>query len=348
MTSLKAETSASNTNKVASQNKWAQLFYGMILGMTGQANKVKGLNKCLPKKWTVVNTSNSAALVKLESPKVQKILKKISSIVKFICKFKKQIRKLFITRIKLNNRKLFLQKMEKYQGRWNPKRLNKALKTITQNAVRGIRKVADNAAKSVNQVAQNAAKNVEKIAQTAGEGFQNISKETTKGIKAAARRVGKHFVKGFEDVATLVKKQWKDVIQLGKKAIKIIKRIFSMIKAKFQAIMRKKWVKLFFKKIIPCSKKIKGSAIQIHGVLSGIHKKLTLLMSAGYAGFAKVFIDLVCNFDRFREAVQALLNGMKQIDTLKKFHFYGQFIGTLLRALSGKKVLRLHFFLMNY
>jgi len=178
MTSLKAETSASNTNKVASQNKWAQLFYGMILGMTGQANKVKGLNKCLPKKWTVVNTSNSAALVKLESPKVQKILKKISSIVKFICKFKKQIRKLFITRIKLNNRKLFLQKMEKYQGRWNPKRLNKALKTITQNAVRGIRKVADNAAKSVNQVAQSVKKLQKELRQLQEELESILSKDS--------------------------------------------------------------------------------------------------------------------------------------------------------------------------
>jgi len=320
----------------------------MILGLTGEANKVEGLNKCLPKKWTVVNTSNSSAKVKLDSAKVQKRLHKLSLIVKFICRFKKEIRKLFIARIKLNNRKLFLQKMEKYQQRWNPKTLTKAIKAITTNAIKGIRKVANNAANSVNVVAQNAAKNVKKIAKNAGKGIKKISKETGKGIDKLARRTTNETAKGFENIETLVKKQWKDVIELGKKAVKKIKRLFSMIKAKFQAIVKKKFVKVLFKKIIPCSKKLKANVVKVYRVFKRLHRRLTLAMSSGFAGLAKAFIGLVCNFDRFTDAVQNMLDGMKETNTVKKFYLYGLFIGTLLRGLKGKKVLRLQYFLINY
>jgi hypothetical protein len=348
MTSHRTETSTTNTANQASQNKRAQLFYGMILGLTGKAERPKGLRKCLPKRWRIVNTVNTSAKVKLEAPRVRKLLQKLTSISKFICKFKKDIRRMFLQRVQLNNRKLFLQRMDKYQQKWNPKRLVKAIKKITQDAVKGIRNVANDAAKSVDKVAKNAANNVQKIAKNAGKGIQNISKETGLGIQKAARRVGKYFLKGFEDVEVLVRKQWKDVMQLGKRAVRLIKKLFSMLKAKFQAIMSKKWIKGLFRKIIPCSKKLKKNSFKIYRVVKRLYRRLTLVISSGYAGFARVFVGLVCKIDRFTEAVNALLAGMKEDETVKKYHSYGKFIGVLLRALGGKKTRSLQYFLMNY
>ncbi|MFM7855872.1 MAG: hypothetical protein ACKO96_29120, partial [Flammeovirgaceae bacterium] len=141
-------------------------------------------------------------------------------------------------------------------------------------------------------------------ARTGWRWFRTLARKFTKvawHIKNIARKVGKG-----------IKNLWNKIIGHIKRAVARLKGFFIMIKNKLQKIINFKFIKRVVKTIIPCIKTAKSIGTQIFKVVKGIVKKITTLASRGYAGFAQVFVDLVCNFDKFRAAVHQLVRGIKE------------------------------------
>jgi len=90
----KSKAQSKLQTKVA-QNKWAQLFFGAILGATGKASDTSSINKCLPTAWQVVDSGANKNSVQVESNSVEEVLNVLSQIINFVCKFKDQIKGLF-------------------------------------------------------------------------------------------------------------------------------------------------------------------------------------------------------------------------------------------------------------
>jgi len=164
--------------------------------------------------------------------------------------------------------------------------------------------------------------------------ISDVSK-TWDDVVAIANSAIDDAVKAVGDFAS---KAWKDVTSVGDLITKKIKEIFIYIRKKIlKPIMNNEYVKKLLT-LYECAKKIGDKAKVIYGHIEKIHNKITTVIATGGVGFAKVFVDLVCNFKVFRQAADFLVLGFKETDIPKKFYLYGQFAGTLIKGLSGKRL----------
>jgi len=280
---------ASRRSKQIPNNKWVQLLYGILAGMTG--NDVAGqVNQCLPEEWKGPDDSlagGDPAGGSGESATIKTILDAISKVINTVCQFKEDIKKLFDKKLKLYNRKLFLQKMEKYKKRGFGSSFKKAAGSIS--------KAASSAAKTV----------------------VNTAKKAGNAVASAAKA-------GFDAVKNL--------------ALKIIDKVKALF-AKIKALIEKLVTEIIPKveKMITCLQALGADAQQVVTIMKGIYDKITTIISGGGAGLAKVFVDLVCQFDTFRQAVETLITAIKEPDTMKKFNGYGRFTGLVLKAIGSKR-----------
>jgi len=101
------------------------------------------------------------------------------------------------------------------------------------------------------------------------------------------------------------------------------------------------------KKFVECAQSAIAEAKEIIAVVKGIYGKITTIMSGGFIGLGKVLIDLICNFDIFRKAVNNLIDGLKEKDPPRKFEKIGMFVGGILRGIGSKRFMKLQYFLMK-
>jgi hypothetical protein len=272
-----------------SHNKYGSLLLGLISGLTSVSN-VDRINKCLPSQWRVKKvTASRRHSSNPEGKNIEMFLNMLSKVIKIVCRYKKQIKRLFIKKLHLRNRKLFLQ-MSDSRWKW-----------------RAFKNVVRNFKKNINNV-------------------QKISKKVGKG-----------------------KKGWKRISRALRNTVKKIKGLFLMYKHQLQRILPFDFVKHVITKVIPCLKKrLSSTGKQIVRVMRGISHKITTITSRGFAGFAQVFVDLVCQFDKFRAAAHELVRGINEKHENRKFFYFGNFAGQVLSTIGKARFMRMGLFLMKY
>jgi len=268
----------SRRSRQVPNNKWVQLVYGIVNGITGN-DEAANINKCLPAEWKLPDDAMAGgdpAGNSGESSTVKTILDAISKVIDMVCKFKDDIKGLFDKKLKLYNRKLFLQKMEKYKR----KGIGSSLKKAAGKVASGVKKAATTVAKA------------------AKAGFDAVKNEALKII--------------------------------GK-----IKDLYAKIKGLIETLMTTIVPKV--QEMVTCFQGLGQDAMTIYNTFKGIYDKVTTIVSGGGAGLAKVFIDLVCQFDTFRTAVETMITAVKETDTMKKFNGYGRFTGLIIKAIGSKR-----------
>ncbi len=131
-------------------------------------------------------------------------------------------------------------------------------------------------------------------------------------------------------------------------AVGKIKGLFLMVKNQLQKIFDFKFISRLVKNIVPCFKTLKSIGRELYSIGTGIVKKVTTITSRGFAGLAEVFVDLVCQFDKFRAAAHELVRGLNEKNENRKFFYYGTFAGQLLAAIGKARFMRMGLFLMKY
>jgi len=172
----------------------------------------------------------------------------------------------------------------------------------------------------------------------------NIFKNVVKSFKHAVSSVRRIINKVGKGAANL----WKKISSGMSAAVGKIKGLFLMIKNQLQKFLNFKFIKKLVKSIVPCFKTIKSVGKQIYSIATGIVKKITTITSRGFAGLGEVFVDLVCQFDKFRAAAHELVRGLNEKSEGRKFFYFGTFTGQLLSAIGNARFLRMGLFLMNY
>jgi len=172
----------------------------------------------------------------------------------------------------------------------------------------------------------------------------NIFKNVVKSFKHAVSSVRRIINKVGKGAANL----WKKISSGMSAAVGKIKGLFLMIKNQLQKFLNFKFIKKLVKSIVPCFKTIKSVGKQIYSIATGIVKKITTITSRGFAGLGEVFVDLVCQFDKFRAAAHELVRGLNEKSEGRKFFYYGTFTGQLLSAIGNARFLRMGLFLMKY
>jgi hypothetical protein len=95
--------------------------------------------------------------------------------------------------------------------------------------------------------------------------------------------------------------------------------------------------------VMKCMKKSYGMVQSIIDVISGIITRVTEIASivaGNFLAIFKIFIDLMCNFEVFRTAINYLIDGIEAENTNVKYRHFGRFVGTLIKALTTKKLRR--------
>jgi len=93
--------------------------------------------------------------------------------------------------------------------------------------------------------------------------------------------------------------------------------------------------------ITDCLKNLKSAgrdaAMKIYKIMREILNKVRTIVSGGGAGLVKVFVQLLCHFDLFKQAILSLVTAIQKEDILEKHKHYGKFLGSLLAAFGSKK-----------
>ena len=121
----------------------------------------------------------------------------------------------------------------------------------------------------------------------------------------------------FNDFIASVKTHWFSFVQKCKSLFKTIKMVWENMKKCFGGL------KNLVQKIIQLAKDISARVTQIATIVAG---DVTTL--------ARLFVDMICKFEHFRTAITALVKGIAEKDTLKKYQHWGVFVGTILQILS--------------
>jgi len=169
------------------------------------------------------------------------------------------------------------------------------------------------------------------------------------------RNVVKSFRRAVNTVKNVVRKVGKGASNLWKKisggmtaAVSKIKGLFLMIKNQLQKIFNFEFLQRLVKNIVPCLKTLKSMGRTIYNIVTGIVKKITTISSRGFVGLGEVFVDLVCQFDKFRAAAHELVRGLNESHENRKFFYFGTFAGQLLSAIGTARFMRMGLFLMKY
>jgi len=166
------------------------------------------------------------------------------------------------------------------------------------------------------------------------------------------RNVVKTFKANIKNVKRITKKAgnvWNKVQKVIKRTIGKIKGLFLMFKNQLQKILPLKFVKQLVKKTVPCLKRrLAKTGKQIVKVIRGVARKISTIASRGFAGLASVFIDLICQFDKFRAATHELIRGLNESNESRKYFYYGSFAGQIVNIIGKARFLRMGLFLMKY
>jgi methyl-accepting chemotaxis protein len=151
--------------------------------------------------------------------------------------------------------------------------------------------------------------------------------------------------KALGAVTDWAKAKWEDLKNFGNDFIKNIALFWDNLKAKVVAFLNSDFVK-FIKKFYECVMAAKGIVEAIVKVIKATVERVTQIATIAAGNLpelAKLFVDLICNFKDFREAINNLIDGIEEKETNKKYGLYGRFFGIFFKALTAKKMRRFRF-----
>jgi hypothetical protein len=140
---------------------------------------------------------------------------------------------------------------------------------------------------------------------------------------------------GAETVGKWLNKTWADLKAFGSEVLQNLISWWSAFKLRAKAIFTP--IKDAIVTLYNCIKVGQGIVQGIIAVVKGIAdkiQKITRVAAGDMIALAEIFIDLVCNFGRFRSAFTALASGISEAAIPKKYNYYGIFGGHLLAALT--------------
>jgi hypothetical protein len=160
-----------------------------------------------------------------------------------------------------------------------------------------------------------------------GRAFKKIGNKIKKGISKVANAIKK--------VAVLVYNTVKDGIMA---AINFIKRIFQKIVQAIKDIKQK--IQDFFngpifkeiKRIFMCIISLGQVARKIISSIKGFINAIKSLLS-GWPGVIMVLVNCICNWGRFKNAIEAIINAFRSSGNTRWKHV-GTFIGHLMMAIQ--------------
>jgi len=133
---------------------------------------------------------------------------------------------------------------------------------------------------------------------------------------------------------------WKAVTAFGSSFVAHVLTMYNTVKQKIKAILNSDFIQTLLK-MGTCMEGIKDMVKAIKDVVKGAidkAKTLSLIISTSNIPLLiKLFIDLMCNFTKFREAFNYLADGIAQSEVNKKYALFGRFFGRLASALTTKR-----------
>jgi hypothetical protein len=165
-------------------------------------------------------------------------------------------------------------------------------------------------------------------------------------VKSAAKSVGNAVVSAGKAVYNGVKAGVSWVYEQAKKVVMAIvgkiTEVWNSLVEKIQGIFNSPIVQKLLG-IFECLQGLQGAAAELVAVVKGIITKVRKIMTMGLLGLVDVLLDLICNWKEFKAAVDFLLAGIRESNTVQKFKLIGKFIGKLLFAIGKARRLR-HFY----
>jgi hypothetical protein len=165
--------------------------------------------------------------------------------------------------------------------------------------------------------------------------FRNfIEKRSTRSMKVSSLNFWEDATGFFGKIGDAIEKTWDEVKDIGK-------WVFEKLKEKVEAAIN--WVKSIIastfvmkaKAIIECVIKYKAIPQQIVTTATGIEKRMVNITKSVKEA-ASVFIDLICNLSKFRDAFATLDDAKnKEKDLLIQWKKYGLFVGKLFFAIGN-------------
>jgi hypothetical protein len=276
-------THTRRSHRAPADNKWYQLFFGVVKGLSGVSDKEMAVlnEKCLPESWKgAVATSTEVAATAAEDKSTwTKILDGISVVLKFICFFKVKIKDLFAGKVaryvRRRKHRMFVQSMARYKkAMW-------------------------------------------------------FWEDVAHAISSA-----------WGSITNMLSKAWNEVKEFAGHIFTNMKAIWTSIVDRIKGILASDFVQTL-KTVFQCAK---GLGDVIKGIIKVITATVERIadivkIAAGdVVALASVIIDLICNFDDFREAVNKFIDGIHETNTLKKYNDFGQFFGILFKALMARRI----------
>jgi phage-related protein len=163
----------------------------------------------------------------------------------------------------------------------------------------------------------------------------NAAKNAFNSAKDTVGKIVTTVTDGIQTAGQWLKKQWNDLKNFANDVCTNLTAWWTSFKARAVAIFKPIYDKIVW--IYNCFKTAKAIVKALIDVVKGIAdkaQKIARVAAGDVIALAEIFLDLVCNFGRFRKAFNALASGMEAANIPSKYNYYGVFGGHLVAALT--------------
>jgi len=160
--------------------------------------------------------------------------------------------------------------------------------------------------------------------------------ENQKGFWDSLVSVATSVGNGFKAIGDWASKKWDQLTSWAKDLVGTWKGHFEHFTAKVKAIF-KKFMEIY-NTLKACYSTIKTGIAKVKDFIAKVTERsaeIGRLVAGDPTAIANFFVNLICQFAIFREAITALVNAMAEADVLKKYALYGTFGGAAIRILLG-------------
>jgi len=152
------------------------------------------------------------------------------------------------------------------------------------------------------------------------------------GLVSAAQNVKS----GFQKIGDWASKSWDQLTSWAKQLRETVKGHFDVFVSTCKALFKK--LMDIYNTLKACYNTIKTGIAKVKDFIAAFTARsaeVTRIVAGDPTAVANFFVNLVCQFEIFREAITSLVNALSEADVLKKYTGYGKFAGAAVRILLG-------------
>jgi len=137
------------------------------------------------------------------------------------------------------------------------------------------------------------------------------------------------------------KSKWEEVKDFGENLVNNIKDFFKDIKNKIKSFFSQDF-QGYIQKFSDCggaskAKEVFGNAVSlVKGIVNKV-QKIGRAAAGDMTALASIIIDIICNFDKFREGWNHFKTAWNTSDIGQKYNYYGRAFGLWLNAIATKR-----------